>query len=47
MAEIIELLPKAPEQAEQSAQAIAAHARKHAADQEFASPYTREALAQG
>lgn len=47
MPEILQLLPKSPELASQAAQAIAQAARRHAADQDFASPYTKEALAQG
>nr|BCL66240.1 hypothetical protein [Volvox reticuliferus] len=45
--EIISLLPKVPTDVQASAEAIAAAARRHASDAEYASPYTREALSQG
>ncbi|EFJ40674.1 hypothetical protein VOLCADRAFT_108071 [Volvox carteri f. nagariensis] len=45
--EIIPLLPKGPADVQASADAIAAAARRHASDSEYASPYTREALSQG
>lgn len=49
ISEIIALAPKAPTErdVQRAASAIAALARKHASDNEFASPYTREALSQG
>lgn len=45
--EIISLLPKDASETQAAADMVAATARKHAGDQEFASPYTREALSQG
>mmetsp|Transcript_8941 Transcript_8941/g.19107 ORF Transcript_8941/g.19107 Transcript_8941/m.19107 type:complete len:439 (-) Transcript_8941:941-2257(-) len=45
--EILELMPHSEEQVQQSADKLAALARVHASDNEFASPYTREALSQG
>ncbi|KAG2486202.1 hypothetical protein HYH03_015164 [Edaphochlamys debaryana] len=47
LSEIVSLLPKGPGDAQSAADAIAAAARRHAGDNEFASPYTREALSQG
>ncbi|KXZ57082.1 hypothetical protein GPECTOR_5000g1309 [Gonium pectorale] len=47
LTEILTLLPKEASGAQAAADAIAATARKHASDAEYASPYTREALSQG
>ncbi|KAG2429355.1 hypothetical protein HXX76_011121 [Chlamydomonas incerta] len=47
ISEIIAMSPRSPTDAQSSADAIAATARRHASDTEFASPYTREALSQG
>jgi hypothetical protein len=45
--EILELLPRSPEGVDAAADKIARLARRHAADENFASPYTAEAKAQG
>lgn len=45
--EILELLPRSPADVDAAADRIARLARRHAADPEFASPYTAEAKAQG
>lgn len=47
VSEIISLSPKSPDRVQGAADAIAATARRHAADHTFVSPYAREALAQG
>lgn len=47
MSEIIACCPKSPDRVQWAADAIAATARRHAADHMFVSPYAREALAQG
>ncbi|PNH00830.1 putative protein phosphatase 2C 1 [Tetrabaena socialis] len=47
MTEVVSLLPKTPAETQSAADAIAATARRHASDTDFASPYTREALSQG
>ncbi|GFR43171.1 hypothetical protein Agub_g4221 [Astrephomene gubernaculifera] len=47
LSEIVPMLPKTPADTHTAAEAIAAAARRHASDTEFASPYTREALSQG
>lgn len=46
-AEILQLLPSTSEGVSTAADAIATLARRHASDDEFASPYTKEALLQG
>jgi hypothetical protein len=45
--EILELLPSSAEGLDAAADKIARLARRHAADENFASPYTNEAKAQG
>ncbi len=45
--EIVSLAPRAPGEVQRAADRIAATARTHASDNEFASPYIREALQQG
>lgn len=45
--ELLELIPKNPADVDDAADRIARLARRHAADPEFASPYTAEAKAQG
>ncbi|GBF90533.1 serine threonine phosphatase [Raphidocelis subcapitata] len=45
--EVLERLPATPDEAQAAAESIAALARRHASDPEFASPYAKEALLQG
>lgn len=45
--ELLELVPASPEGVDDAADAIARLARRHAADPDWASPYTAEAKAQG
>jgi hypothetical protein len=45
--EIISTAPRDPEDVQRAADSIAVLARQHAADGDFPSPYTREALSQG
>lgn len=45
--EIAALVPRTPAEVQRAADRMAATARTHAADNEFASPYVREALLQG
>jgi hypothetical protein len=45
--EILQLLPSSAEGIDAAADKIARLARRHAADDNFASPYTNEAKAQG
>ncbi|WIA37811.1 hypothetical protein OEZ86_014673 [Tetradesmus obliquus] len=45
--EVLELLPRSAEGVDAAADKIAKLARRHAADEDFASPYTAEAKAQG
>lgn len=45
--EIIASLPRSNEDVQRAADEIAMIARQHAADGDFPSPYTREALSQG
>ncbi|MEW5296955.1 MAG: hypothetical protein WDW36_000198 [Sanguina aurantia] len=45
--EILQLLPSTPEAVPKAAESIASLARRHACDDEFPSPYTKEALSQG
>jgi hypothetical protein len=45
--ELLELLPCSPAGVDKAADRIAKLARRHAADDSFASPYTAEAVAQG
>eukprot|EP00199_Chlamydomonas_sp_CCMP681_P002432 CAMPEP_0119108012 /NCGR_PEP_ID=MMETSP1180-20130426/12991_1 /TAXON_ID=3052 ORGANISM="Chlamydomonas cf sp, Strain CCMP681" /NCGR_SAMPLE_ID=MMETSP1180 /ASSEMBLY_ACC=CAM_ASM_000741 /LENGTH=385 /DNA_ID=CAMNT_0007093571 /DNA_START=92 /DNA_END=1249 /DNA_ORIENTATION=- len=45
--EITALVPRNANELQRSADSISTAARRHAGDSEFASPYTREALAQG
>lgn len=46
-AEILQFAPKTADDVEHAAEMLATTARKHAADNDFASPYTREAISQG
>lgn len=45
--EVLELVPSRPQDIDSAADRIAKLARRHAADPNFASPYTAEARAQG
>jgi hypothetical protein len=45
--EVLELVPSSPAGIDAAADKIAKLARRHAADPNFASPYTSEAKAQG
>ena len=45
--ELISLVPSSPAELQRMADDVCALARRHAADPDFPSPYTREALAQG
>ncbi|MEW5315887.1 MAG: hypothetical protein WDW38_007285 [Sanguina aurantia] len=45
--EILQLLPSTPEAVPKAAESIASLARRHACDDEFASPYRKQALSQG
>lgn len=45
--EILQLLPKNADDVQRTADSVATLARQHAADGDFPSPYTREALSQG